>query len=131
MCPELKQISENTYRCDKRNITIKTTDNKSVECNICYLPTVNKDNKQLSGPSIPQMAANFTEAMTKYAKSKFKHVSLEEYRQRLATCNKNDCGYHKGLRCLHPACGCFLAAKAWISTENCPMDLWAKPPDGV
>lgn len=82
---------------------------------------------QIVGPTLPELAANFTEAMGKWAAKGFKTVSLDVYENRLAICGKCSfwdkdgwLGYGK---CNAPKCGC-TRFKLWLATETC------KHPDG-
>ena len=72
-------------------------------------------------PALPptiQMAKNFVKAMAKHVADGFKKVTFEQYKARLATCNK--CELRLKNRCTHPKCGCFVDVKAWWASEDCP-----------
>ena len=69
-------------------------------------------------PTIPQMAASFSKAMLRWAKSGLKTVSKIEYIKRRSICS--DCA--GGWRCPH--CGCAIKAKVALATEKCPEKLW-------
>ena len=53
-------------------------------------------------------------------------VTPEQRKERLAVCVK--CEHFRqatskvGPRC--GLCGCFVKAKAWLATEQCPVDKW-------
>jgi hypothetical protein len=87
-----------------------------------YIKGISLSKNKLPPPNITKLASNFGEAMVGYIKSGFKHVSTEEYKERLDIC-QNCNNYNKG-RCEHPECGCFVAAKAWIESEDCPKNKW-------
>lgn len=81
-------------------------------------------NIQPSLPSLPKLAANFIKATTKHVVNGMKYVDNNEYERRLSICNKNECGFRVGVRCMHKDCGCFLDRKAWWQSEHCPIKLW-------
>jgi hypothetical protein len=47
-------------------------------------------------------------------------VSEMVYNTRLSICD--GCEEKQGLRC--KLCGCFIKAKAWLTTETCPKGAW-------
>lgn len=75
-------------------------------------------------PPISTQIVNFSKAVVKHARNKFKKVDELIYRQRLEICN--GCEFHSNGRCTHKACGCYLATKAWWASENCPIAKWPK-----
>ena len=78
-------------------------------------------------PSLPptiQMAKNFAKAMARHVADGLRKVTIDEYKARIATCNKNKCGRRVKNRCTHPSCGCFVDIKAWWASEDCPEKLW-------
>lgn len=88
---------------------------------------------QTQYPSTITLAKNFGKAMLNYAKSGFKHVTVEQYKDRLNICQGDigvkKCEHYDNGRCKHVDCGCFLSKKAWLSTENCPLGKWPKIED--
>ena len=74
-------------------------------------------------PALPpkiQMAANLAKALAKHVGDGLKKVSIEQFKERIATCNK--CPLRVKNRCTHPKCGCFIDIKAWWASEDCPDD---------
>lgn len=54
-------------------------------------------------------------------------VDETEATRRLTICLRCPGGHYAGRphqRCMHPRCGCFLAAKARLQTERCPAGHW-------
>jgi len=84
-------------------------------------------------PSTINLAKNFGKAMLNYAKSGFKNVTTEQYKDRLKVCQGDDinnpCEHYDNGRCKHVDCGCFLSKKAWLATENCPIGKWPELKD--
>ena len=80
-----------------------------------------KENKK---PGAMKRAANLATAIAKHAKDGFVDVSLDEYIERINTCNK--CPLQKNGICEHENCGCILSRKAWWRSENCPINKWPK-----
>jgi hypothetical protein len=120
MIPKCLEIIDKThFRCPKYGFII-ITDKFPINCDKCSRPKMNMN----SGPSFPKMASNFGKAAVKFIKNGCKFVTLEQYKARLEQCNKNECGFYNGSRCLHPDCGCFLSKKAWLESEDCPLELW-------
>jgi hypothetical protein len=74
--------------------------------------------------SMPKLATNFAKAVAKHVVDGMKKVDIDVYVERLAVCNKNECGMRVKNRCTHESCGCFLDKKAWWASEDCPMGLW-------
>jgi hypothetical protein len=55
-------------------------------------------------------------------------VSTDEWKTRLAMCGKCE-HFQKATDKIMPTCklcGCLVKAKAWLTTETCPADKWAK-----
>ena len=71
-------------------------------------------------PSTTQQVKNLSKSIYDYAKSGFKNVTTEQYKDRLNICNK--CEFLDDSRCTQ--CGCFIGVKAWIASEKCPIDKW-------
>ena len=76
------------------------------------------------GPSFWNMVGNFSKAMHNWSKKGFDVASKEEHKRRLDICKS--CPLYENLRCKHADCGCFVNAKAWVSTESCPIGKWEK-----
>lgn len=68
------------------------------------------------------LAKNLASSMVSWAKSGFKTVSTNEYKQRLNICKECDFFDKEQGRC--KICGCFMVAKGWLASENCPKNLW-------
>lgn len=75
-----------------------------------------------TGPGVVEMSANFTTAMTNWAKSGFKTVSRKVYNRRLAIClgcEHWDASARAGLgKCA--ICGC-AKGKLWLASAHCPL----------
>lgn len=72
-------------------------------------------------PALPPtitMAQNLVKALVKHVGTGLTKVTTEQFKERLAVCNK--CPLRLKNRCTHPACGCFLEIKAWWASEDCP-----------
>jgi len=85
--------------------------------------------KPKKGPSVVQLAKNFSKAVVKHVADGFEKVTLPVYQIRLNTCNECEEWYSEG-RCLHPKCGCFLSNKAWWASESCPEGKWPNQENG-
>ena len=73
-------------------------------------------------PSLFTQAKNLGKALYKHAADGFKRTSKEEYADRIETCN--GCEFHQSSRCVQ--CGCFIAEKAKMRSEDCPIGKWKK-----
>lgn len=52
-------------------------------------------------------------------------VGDAEKTRRRAACDACEAYYDaEAGRCLHPACGCFLRAKTWLTSQRCPAGEW-------
>lgn len=113
MCPNKRQQNINSILIDEKRIDSNAIDE-------------NKDDSQY--PSIFGLAKNFGKAMFNYAKSGFKNVTIEQYKDRLKICqgdiDTQRCEHYDNGRCKHVNCGCFLSKKAWLSSEKCPINKW-------
>ena len=139
------KIEHETYKCSigKFNKIIVKDENLPIVCHMCPLarelystPLVegeniedNKENKiNIQYPSTIGLVKNFSKAMINYAKSGFKHISVEQYKDRLKVCQGDvgipQCEHYDNGRCKHVDCGCFLSKKAWLVSENCPENKW-------
>ncbi len=116
----LIQLDTTHFKCPKYGFII-ITNKFPINCDKCSRLKMNTNQ---DGPSLPKMAANFAKATVKFIKNGGKLVTVEQYKKRLEQCNKNECGFYNGSRCLHPSCGCFLSKKAWVASEDCPLKLW-------
>jgi hypothetical protein len=67
---------------------------------------------------------NFLKFMIKNILSGFKHVSYEEYKERLQVCQVCPFLHHKERRCTD--CGCWVDTKARFKSEDCPQNYWRK-----
>lgn len=121
----------------EKRCTFKKIEN-GWECEICgRVAKINtkeppiaicKSGDTVEYPRMTKMMSNFVSATKKYYDSGFKNVSIDEYRNRINTCQGDDdglpCLHYDNGRCKHSDCGCFLAAKCWITTEKCPIGRW-------
>ena len=114
----LEKIEENLYRCKLYGFIIRSSTDY-IRCGMC------KKDKE-DGPSLIQMATNFTKAVIDQAKGGFKYVNKDEFKRRINICMEDKCGFYypKQVRCLHQECGCFLKIKCWWDTQKCPIGLW-------
>lgn len=71
-------------------------------------------------PSKIKMAANLATALTKHVASGGVTASEEVLEQRLEICSI--CPQRKDDRCT--VCGCFVASKASLDTQECPLGKW-------
>jgi len=78
-------------------------------------------------PPITQ-AFNFASSMAKFVKSGLKFTSKAVYSNRLAMCTYCDKLRHSDGRCSE--CGCYVEAKAEISSEACPLGKWPAVKEG-
>jgi len=79
-----------------------------------------------------QKAQNFTSAMARAAKAMLVSdpvfVTPEQQSIRVSVCVKCE-HFQKATAVTMPTCelcGCIVKAKAWLATETCPADKWAK-----
>lgn len=110
----MEQIGENQFRCTKHGWVI-TTSTFPIRCSLC-------DTSSASMPSILERAKNFTKSAITIVKDKGRRVNIEEYKERLNTCNSNTCGLYQSGWCA--GCGCYLPLKAWFASMDCPSGLW-------
>jgi hypothetical protein len=73
-----------------------------------------------SPPSFLGLAASFAGSMAKFAASGFKRVNQQTHTLRMSRCQL--CEYRRQTRCT--CCGCFVAKKAWLPHEDCPIGRW-------
>jgi hypothetical protein len=73
-------------------------------------------------PSIFQMIKNFSNDLKEYVAKGAPNVTIEDYTERLATCEKCPSLNNKAMRCME--CGCLLEHKAKWKTTKCPLDKW-------
>lgn len=73
-------------------------------------------------PSLLEQAYNLAASMSEYAKSGFKNVSDEVYKERISICDGCDLLRKEDRRCYE--CGCFVDKKAYIAVEECPKKKW-------
>jgi Family of unknown function (DUF6171) len=74
----------------------------------------------LERPTLLEMGKAFGGAAVEFACSGGDRVGAEHYRRRIAQCRS--CSSLKRVRC--ELCGCFVAAKAWLPTQTCPLGKW-------
>ena len=80
-----------------------------------------EDSRPLTGPpSLLGMAASFAGAMAKFAASGFKRLDERSHGLRMNVCGP--CEHRQAKRCA--CCGCFIAEKAWLPHEDCPIGRW-------
>ena len=70
--------------------------------------------------SLIQAATSFAGSMAKFAASGFKTVDEPSHRLRMGQCG--ECEYRNQSRCT--LCQCFVAKKAWLPHEDCPIGRW-------
>lgn len=76
-----------------------------------------------AGPTIWEIALNFTASMARWAADGFPTVTAGEYQSRALTCAA--CVHYKPLRAWHGCalCGC-SHLKLHLKTERCPAGKW-------
>lgn len=65
-------------------------------------------------------AASFAASMARFAASGFKTVDEPLHQLRMSRCEP--CEYREDNQCL--LCRCFVAQKAWLPHEDCPIGRW-------
>ena len=107
-------------------------------CHFCWLYMNDERYHALyegkQGSSIAQKAASLAGAVVKHVLSGMKEVSEQEYKDRLAVCDKCPSGLcnKSGEVWTCGACGCslngtsILPAKAKWATQDCPKGHWPK-----
>lgn len=73
-------------------------------------------------PKAVTMAGNLGKALVGFIADGGKSVTEEQLEQRLLVCS--DCPQRRNTRCA--VCGCYLAAKAKLASQACPLGLWEK-----
>jgi hypothetical protein len=73
-----------------------------------------------SPASLLDAAASFATAMASFAASGFKTVDESLHELRMSHCSP--CEHRHGTRCM--LCRCFIAKKAWLPHEDCPIGRW-------
>lgn len=66
----------------------------------------------------------FMRSMWLNIKSGFKHVTHEEYEDRLMVCHSCPFLNHKETQCTD--CGCYVKVKARLKVEDCPQGYWKR-----
>jgi hypothetical protein len=83
-------------------------------------------NKQISMPSVGQMARNLGRSVVSNAVSVAQGNNLrltpEEANRRLSICKK--CEFFEALSQRCSKCGCFMAVKSYLKAEKCPVGRW-------
>jgi hypothetical protein len=79
-------------------------------------------------PNLLKQAANLTKAIAEHVASGAQKSSTELVEARLAVCS--GCPYRNDAQC--SICGCYLAAKAGMKSQQCPVGYWPMevPGDG-
>lgn len=92
---------------------------------------------KLPEPTVAQMAENFVEATSEWAKAGFRLTEKEVALERRATCEACPGGYWDAKarriplteiylgKCNHPACGC-TKYKVFLATSKCPGGYWKR-----
>jgi len=65
-------------------------------------------------------AASFAASMARFAASGFKTVDEPLHQLRMSHCSA--CEYRNDSQC--SLCRCFIAKKAWLPNEDCPIGRW-------
>lgn len=116
----MQYIGNNQYKCIENKIPIITVlpENLPIVCTICQ----EKQSKieEIDTPSTIDKIKGFSSAMTRWAKSGFQTVDSKEYKNRIDICKS--CEYFDKGRCR--ICGCFMIAKCWLASEECPKQKW-------
>lgn len=73
-------------------------------------------------PTFAERMASFTTAVAGYISQGCPNVPHDAYTKRVETCRT--CKEFNGSECR--VCGCFIALKAEMQTENCPLGKWEK-----
>jgi hypoxanthine phosphoribosyltransferase len=125
----MEYLGNNKYKCTENKFPIITVkpENLPIVCDLCpnkKQVNINSlaDDDTIQYPGLFGLASNFGKAVINYAKSGFKNVTPEQYKNRLNICST--CEHYDNGRCKHVGCGCFLSTKAWLSSEKCPIDKW-------
>jgi len=71
-----------------------------------------------------KQAKGFIKSLWLNIKSGFKHVSYDEYKERLMVCQGCPFLNYKEDRCTD--CGCYVKVKARLKVEDCPQGYWRK-----
>jgi hypothetical protein len=75
-------------------------------------------------PAPAARAQNFAKAMFRFVVEGLPVESKAKAAERLAVCEKNECGFFDGSVCRHAKCGCFTKIKTFLTTEHCPIGKW-------
>jgi hypothetical protein len=75
------------------------------------------------GPSLKELAANFTDAVGRWSKAGFPVASRAVFDQRLETCRACPNWGTDGIIARCSVCGC-LGLKLWAGSERCPEGKW-------
>lgn len=73
-------------------------------------------------PTFAERVASFTRAVAGYISKGCPNVSHDAYTKRVETCRT--CKEFNGNECR--VCGCFVAAKAEMGSEQCPLGKWQR-----
>lgn len=81
-------------------------------------------------PGWTTRSANLGKAVARWALAGFPTVTDAVYRQRLDQCQACEL-LVDDTKCSHPQCGCFVARKASLATEACPIGKWTAETENV
>lgn len=74
-------------------------------------------------PTFAQRVYNLGGAIKRIVTEGYEEVDDDVYRARLSQCEKCEFRTPEWM-CSHPNCGCYLAKKAKLITESCPIGKW-------
>lgn len=97
-------------------------------------PPRNCSTAPTEGPSFIQMAKNFAVAVKNHVQDGAQKVTQEAFEARLKQCEGSEtdgitkCEAYQDGRCKDKNCGCILAFKAQLRSEQCPRQKWDPDP---
>lgn len=106
--------ARDTQRFNEGNKPTAFSDKKSV-INLCC-------NNDPPSKSMVDLLSRSGYSVAKWVISGFKLVSPEEQKGRLLVCS--DCRMLNIADSRCKECGCFVKIKAWMATEDCPLNKW-------
>ena len=80
----------------------------------------------VKGPDLYKRVKNLKGAIERVADQGLHRVTLDEYKERIGICGECPGKHYNRGFCNHNNCGCFVAIKAWLKTEDCPAKYWPK-----
>jgi hypothetical protein len=113
----------------------QTDDDRPVyRCEVCGAEVATRGDPEASHqcrqfPSLPSMAWNLTKAVAGFVADGCRLLTGEQYDARMAVCRSCEFFAADSRRCRHNDCGCFLAAKARMRSEQCPENKWPEVTD--